>query len=60
MWVEPIASKDPGSVVAALRKVFLRSHYPEQITTDMGQEFLGKPVASYLHCLLYTSDAADE
>ena len=48
LWVEPLASKDPGSVVVALRKVFLRSLYPEQITTDMGQEFLGKPVASYL------------
>ena len=41
-------SKDPGSVVVALRKVFLRSLYPVQVTTDMGQEFLGKPVASYL------------
>ena len=43
-----LASKDPGSVVVAIRKVFLRSLYPEQITTDMGHEFLGKAVASYL------------
>ena len=48
LGVEPIASKDPGSVVVALREVFLRSLYPEQITTNMGQEFLGKPVANYL------------
>ena len=39
LWVEPLTSKDPGSVVVALRKEFLRSLYPEQITTDMGQEF---------------------
>ena len=35
-------------MVVALKKVFLKSLYPEQITTDMGQEFLGNPVASYL------------
>ena len=31
LWVEPLDSKDPNSVVVALRKIFLRSHYPEQI-----------------------------
>ena len=48
LWVEPIAAKDPKSMEIALRKIFLRSLYPEQITTDQGQEFIGKPVARYL------------
>ena len=48
LWVDPLASKGLLSVSRGLTHIFSKSGWPQQITTDLGKEFTGKPMVDFL------------
>lgn len=53
LWVEPLKSKKPEAIVAALKKIFASCapHLPYLIQTDGGKEFTGSVTQKYLKSL---------